>query len=310
MKDFRVGTLLLTPEPGVREQLIASAVAIGEQLGQHRLLTPSGAPTWIGPVGYGTELNPLRLLQLGPHFYDGTTGVALFFAALARVEGGHSWHELALATVAPLRRKLIELTADPERAARRELRVGGLIGLGSFIYGLLRIGDLLDEPELAASAHDATALLTPERIAADRRVRVQTGSAGALLALLALHHRLPGPNRNGHTPLTLATACAHHLLAARVPSLEGLRVWSLSPGKPPLPGFSYGAAGICHALLCLYQVTGERDLLEAAREGLAFVRGLYSLEHRTWLDPRVLFQARYRLARGTWRDWWASGTSA
>lgn len=291
-----------------RPRLLADAAAIADQLRKSCTPTSDGGLTWIGPAGYGTELIPLRKVQLGPQLYDGTTGIALFFAALGRVSGEDEHRELALRILAPLRRKLGVLTADPDRADQLRIPVGSLIGLGSFLYGLLKAGELLDAPSLVREAHAATALITAERISRDRLVRVQTGSAGAILALLAVHARIPEPNPLGKAPLEIACECAQHLLDTRI-SFEGRpRAWALSPGKPPLAGFSYGAAGVCYALLRLFEATGRQELLEAAREGLAFVRDLYAPEHGYWRDIRPIFQSRYRPRRGTWRDWWAAGS--
>jgi lantibiotic modifying enzyme len=58
----------------------------------------------------------------------------------------------------------------------------------------------------------------------------------------------------------------------------------------------------------LYRVTPDPRIREAAQEGLAFVLGLYSAEHRSWRDLRAEFEARYQdPSSGTWKDWWFSG---
>lgn len=290
------------------EQLLEEAESIAKEIWRRRLRTPRGNVAWRGPSGYGTDLTPLRVAQLGPDLYGGTTGIALFFAALAHVKGGGDFRAESLAAVAPLRGKLLELSTDPERASGLRIPLGALIGLGSFIYGLLKVGEFLDEPDLIREAHAATALITSERISENIQGQIQTGCAGAILALLALQKKEPGPNCVGKTPLDLATECGQHLLATRI-SFEGRpRAWALSPGKPPLAGFSYGASGICYALLRLFEATGSQDLWDSAQEGLAFVRDLYCPERGSWRDLRVMFQARYRPSRGTWRDWWASGS--
>jgi lantibiotic modifying enzyme len=289
------------------EQLLAEAIAIAEAIRGRRLSVGRDGVAWVGPVGYGTELSPLRRVQLGPHLFDGTLGIALFFAAAGRVTEREEYREIALQTIAPLRRKLAGLVADSERAVGLQLALGGLIGIGSFVYGLLTIGQLLDEPALGKEAHAATALITERRIEHDRQVRVQTGCAGAILALLALHAGTSVQNPAGITPLALALACARHLTATRTSCDGRPRAWALSPGKPPLAGFSYGAAGISFALLRLYSVVRQAELWASALEGLAFVRSLYVPERRSWRDFRVIFQQRYHPRRGTWKDWWASG---
>jgi lantibiotic modifying enzyme len=285
---------------------LEEATLIGERLCEARIFARDKSFTWIGPSGYGTKLNPLRLGKLGPYLYDGASGVAVFLAALDHTLGpDFGFGEIALQSLAPLRQKMKGLASDPERADRISLQIGGLLGVGSLIYAFLAVGELLGVRALEDEAHDLTVFLTPARIAQDQRVRIQTGSAGTILAMMALHARRPGPNRNGRTPLQIAAECADHLVNERI-SFEGLpRAWRLSPGKPPLMGFGYGAAGIVYALSQLYRVKPSPRIREAAEEGLAFVQGLYSPERRSWRDLRAEFEARYQdPSSGTWKDWW------
>jgi lantibiotic modifying enzyme len=292
------------PEEGL---FLEEAAAIGERLLEKRVFAKDGSFIWVGPGGYGTEHFPFRIGRLGPYLYNGTPGVVLFLAALERVLGGGRYGEAALQALAPLRRQSAALAADPERGSRFQMPIGGLIGTGSMIYSLLRIGEWLGQPDLAQEAHDLTVLITPERIALDGQVRIQTGSAGAILALLALHSRHPEPNRDGRTPLAIATECAAHLLSQRT-SYEGRpRAWQLSPGKPPLMGFAYGAAGIAYTLLQLHRMNPDPEVRAAAAEGFDFVSSFYSPEQGSWRDPRADFEARHQgPGASTWADWWAS----
>lgn len=291
-----------------REIFLQESVRIAEQVRDRRVRVQDGGVTWMGPAGYGTERHPLVVKKLGPHLYDGTTGVGLFLAAVARITGDDGFRRDALATFAPLRRKIADLVQDPERASRLQLQIGGLMGISSWMYGFLKAGEWLDEPELITDAHRTTDLLTPERIAGDDCVRVQTGAAGALLVLLALQRKVPDANARGATPLDIARECGRHLLACRS-AFDGFpEAWLLSPGKPPLAGFSYGAAGICHALLRLDEASPDSKIRKAALDGLSFIDELYSAEHRSWRDVRSVFEARYEApSRGSWGDWWASG---
>ncbi|HEX9944658.1 MAG TPA: lanthionine synthetase LanC family protein [Thermoanaerobaculia bacterium] len=295
-----------TSEEG--DLFLAEAATIGERLLEKRILARNGSFSWIGPAGYGTEVYPLRIVKLGPYLYDGTAGIALFLAALERVVGGGRYGEMALQAIRPLRRKMSELIADPERGHQLRMPIGGLIGIGSLIYSFLKIGEWLGDSSLSQEAHDLTIFITPERIALDERVRIQTGSAGAILALLALNACHPEPNRDGRTPLAIAEDCASHLLAQRIAYEDLPRAWRLSPGKPPLADFGYGAAGIAYALLRLQGVNQNSEVRKAAEEGFAFVDALYSPEHRSWRDIRADFETHFQGPElGTWRDWWASG---
>lgn len=294
-------------EPITPEQALEEAVRIGEEVWAHHLETPAGEVTWRGPIGYNSDRFPLRLVQIGAHLYHGTAGVALLFAALCRVTGEERQRERAVRTLAPLRRVLRRVTESPERAAALRVPTGGLIGAGSFVYALRTAADLLAQDDLLEDARRAATLITPERIAGDGSVRVQTGAAGAILALAALHERAPEAVHGHPPPLVLAEHCGRRIVADRV-SFEGRPpAWPLSTHKPPLAGYSYGAAGICHALLRLWDASGRPEWRETAEEGLAFVRDLFVEERGAWRDMRELFERGWpERSAAEWRDWWAS----
>jgi lantibiotic modifying enzyme len=220
-----------------------------------------------------------------PHLYGGTLGIAFFLAALDHVQGPVVHRETVLRAIAPLRRTLRNLTREPDRARSLEVPVGGLLGLGSLVYGLTRIGAWLEDPAVIRDARSAALLMTEERIRADERLDVHGGCAGALLALLVLDRHLPSPGGDGRTPLELADACGRRLVERRTRLAGSPPGWPAC-GEPPVSGFAHGAAGISYALLRLYARTGRPEHREAAADGLAFERTLYAPEADSWRDPR------------------------
>jgi len=198
--------------------------------------------------------------------YAGTLGVAVFLAAAARVSGVGAARELCLRAIAPLRRDLDGIGNDPARKSAIHLPVGGLAGLGSIVYALACIADLLELPALADEALATSRLLDPERIAGDEHLDVMIGSAGALLALLALeHHRLPGgaPHLG---PIAATSRCAFRILEAHPRLARPPRGASRGLEQGPSgPGFCHGTAGIVTALLRLFRRTGDPALVTAAR---------------------------------------------
>jgi lantibiotic modifying enzyme len=205
---------------------------------------------------------------VGAHLFPGTIGIVLFLAAAGQILDAEDVRALARHALEPLRREIRDIAADPVRAAAVNHPIGGLTGIGSLVYGLTRIGDLLEDSSFHDDAHTATALITPERIAADTLLDVMLGCAGSLLALLAIDQRRPAPNANGSTPLDLAFACARHLQE--------------QIGTCPSSGFCHGAAGIASALARLYKQAGEPWLLKAVESSLAVERALYDPEARNW----------------------------
>lgn len=255
---------------------------IAAELRQHAVQCRDGSVTWLA-----TKRDEAgRARPLGPHLYGGTAGVALFLAALYRMTRKEEHCSFALQTISPLHRKLTQLIEDPIRANTLRLGIGGMIGLGSFLYTLVRIGSWLNDPVFLDQALNASLLFFPERIAQNDFLDIVDGSAGAVLALLALDDAAPSAKAGGATPLELAAECGRHLVARRVAPDGGPRAWPPSPGRAPLSGFAHGAAGICYALARLYARTRSPEFLEAVEEGLAFERCVFSPEHGNWRDLR------------------------
>ncbi len=262
------------------EEFLTAARTLARSLHQDMLRARDGSVTWRRP----DRANPQSLIPAGPHLYDGLPGIAVFFAALGRVESDSGYRDLGLEIVAPLRHLLKRLVAEPERARKMRLEVGGLIGLSSFVYSLLTLGRLLELPELFEEAHRVTSLITPKHITADRSLDVVSGASGAILALLTMDRYLSGQNQSGMTPLEVANTCADHLLSQRVDRSNGATVWKTDPRFIPLTGFAHGSTGISCALLKLHAKTGRQELLDSALRGWAFERSTYSEEHEDWID--------------------------
>lgn len=265
-----------------RTRFLAAAARIGEVIQERAVAAKDGSVTWLGPRIRGSST---RMVGLGPPLYDGTLGVAVFLAALARARGDESLRVLSRKAVEPLRQLLSGLASDPLRAAGVRLRIGGLVGVGSFLYSFVKLAELLADPAFLEDARRCTALLTPERIQQDQRFDVFLGSAGCILALLHLAEKERDGGSAGTDLLDLAGRCADRLLLERRSWAGHPRAWS-APDQPPLTGFSHGAAGISYALLRLYSAAGQEEHRQAALEGMEFERAFYLPEHRNWRDLR------------------------
>jgi type 2 lantibiotic biosynthesis protein LanM len=295
MSDDQFLNLRIGDEPGAaeRDELLKAAFEIARGLRRRAVPCRDGSLVWSWLPEKPVSGVPTIL---GPHLYRGTTGIALFLAACERVCRNGEHHDTCLRAIQPLRRKLQRLLDRQYERSDSALGIGGLLGLGSFLYAFVRIGELLGEPELLAESNRMLGLFTPERIESDDRLDVMLGSAGALLALLALERATPAADADSPPALQIAAACAQHLLDTRVSHEGRPRAWRTVPGRPPLGGFAHGTAGICHALLRLYGRTRRPELLEAAHEGLVFERTLYAPEYGNWRDlggPEVAFMTNW-----------------
>jgi lantibiotic modifying enzyme len=161
------------------------------------------------------------------------------------------------------------------------------MGIGSLVYGLCLV-DSVSSLGTLSDARRASELVTRDRIADDGMYGVLGGSAGAVLALLALADRT-----GGSEPVATAVACGEHLLSNRTGA--GGRAWIRDGESGPKTGFAHGASGIAFALARLADVTGETRFRTAATEALAVERERADSARRGDLDP-----ARSAVGNNTW----------
>jgi type 2 lantibiotic biosynthesis protein LanM len=267
--------------PLSRTELAAEAAAIAALIESRAISSSDRSVTWLAPqLLPGTSrqhLSPLRM-----DLYNGLAGIALFFSALERVEG---WgRHTALAALAPLRRQVAAM--DARRLTREGYTLGAATGAGSFVYVLCRCASLLGEPALLEDAAAVAALVTPEWIAADDLFDVMSGSAGAILGLLALHEATGEAGA-----LAQAVLCGEHLLESREPAGNGGASWRSAKGTF-LTGLSHGAAGVALALLRLGRASGDPRFRRAAEEAVAFESSVFDDAEGNWPDFRKAGGAR------------------
>lgn len=258
-----------------QEELTAQALVIAEQIASRAIRAADGSAAWIAPK-FLAQTERYQLHTIGYDLYDGTSGVALFLAAVARVTGRADYGELAHMAVQPLLRTVQRFGSR----LTRDIGIGGTSGIGSIVYALARVSYLLDESALLDGAGQAARLITVDHIYADQMLDISGGAAGALLGLLALYNA-----SSDQAILDQAVICGQHLLQEQVPSQTGQRAWKTLGGRL-LTGFSHGAAGIAYALLRLYAATGQTRFLAAASEGISYEDSLFVPEANNWLDLR------------------------
>jgi len=263
------------------QAFLAEADRIAAELSDYAIRRGPGA-AWIGLDWLG-DSEVFQLVCLGPDLYNGTSGIALFLAAHAAATGRKPSGELALAAVAQLRKNLKGRNA-PRLA--RTLGIGAATGLGSIVYAFAVMAKCLRDDDLLADAAAAARLFTDELIAADKRLDVMGGCAGAILALLRLYRDSPSADL-----LARAIKCGEHLLAQRRLGDSGRRMWvgqGLGANAPAhgLNGMSHGAAGFAYALASLAAASGRDDFADAAAECIAFEDSSYDAARHNWPDLR------------------------
>lgn len=230
---------------------------------------------WLAVDLYGDE-QPAHIAPMGLDLYSGTCGIALFLAAFAKTRESADAAILARACVAHL---LDTLESTNKKRRLRSLGAGGAVGIGSLIYGLATLAQLLGDERILNAAAVAAATLTGETIGEDSYFDVIGGVAGSCLALLKLF-RLT----NDKTILAQAVRCGDHLLAHRP---QGHGIWSNAAfGHSALTGVSHGASGFALTFSRLFAVTGNERYRGVAQSCVAFENSYYDERRRNWPDLR------------------------
>jgi len=244
--------------------------SIARQLGQYLLnfavRDSHGWLTW--------RVSPRQPGYASYNLYDGVTGMALFLAALGKITNEAHWGEVARLVVQPLSHYLAQ-PMTRQRLAQR-FAIGAGVGIGGLVYGLVRLSQWLDAPDLLLTARQAASMLTAEKIAADTHYDVMAGAAGAILGLLTLYEVTAEAEL-----LQLAQVCATQLLTQRIITESGYHAWPTIQGRA-VSGMAHGAAGIAYALARLAEVDGQQVWAEAVHEALVWERTTFAADVGNW----------------------------
>jgi lantibiotic modifying enzyme len=263
------------------DPLLRMAEAIAAQIGE---VEARAAPA---------PRDPREVLE-GSYLYEGRLGTAVFFAALHGRTGDPGHADSARRWAGPV----VEAVAAVEAlgAGAPSFPLGACNGSGGIVYSLVLLADLLGEPAWERAAAQAARWITPEAIAADEKLDVEGGAAGAILALLSLAARTGSADARER-----AAACGEHLLARAAPAPGGGRAWTGADGLMR-PGFAHGASGIALSLARLAGATGQDRFYDAVRAAAEYERTQYDPSLRDWpvvVDDGSAAGSR-RVAMGAW----------
>lgn len=251
-------------------QLVEEAVSIAEQIVERAVHMPSGIINWL-TYSYDRQLGRRRRQWMGPDFYDGVCGTALFLAAVSRVTGRLDFREMTVSVLEGIARMV---QTNPRTFFTHG--IGGARGASSVIYVLAKAAALLEDTAFLYPALSLARHITPADIENDDTLDLLSGSAGCAIGLLSLSEALPG---HGWL-MEKAEACGEHLLRKRRPAPGGFAVWRVYGQF--MSGLAHGCAGISYALSRLYLATGQPALLDAAMDGCGFEDRLYCDDQLNW----------------------------
>ena len=261
-----------------KEKFMEQALVTGKDLVNCAICFEEEGITWIG-YEYMPSMDIARLQPMDYSLYNGICGVALFLSALEHIDGHGRYSETILNSLKPLFKDIHDDLMSKMLA--NETGTGGATGLGSIVYSLTSISQLLGMKEILDYATRVSLLITSDLIERDKHFDIISGAAGTIVGLIKLYNITKDTKI-----LDICNSSADHLLLNRKESPSGYRVWKTSDHHF-LGGFSHGVSGIAYALLKLYGLTDNKSYLEAAKEALAYEDTLFVEKFGNWLDVRV-----------------------
>jgi len=253
------------------------ALRLGQELWETAIRDGKGRPEWLG-MNLGSDGESFHFGLIGSSLYSGCSGIALLFARLAQAHAGDSadrWRRRAWSCMAGLAELAERNSNDQLFRLIRDLPYG-ISGSGGILLAL----ELLQRTgmgEAGVLAERLIAQLRPERLLADEGIDLISGVAGLIGPLL-----LTGSPRAQE----LAVLCGERLLTLQLEDGGWPTGAPASQGKPPLAGFSHGAAGMASALARLAQASGEGRFADGARRAVGYERSVFDHELGNWPDLR------------------------
>ncbi|MDC3982174.1 type 2 lanthipeptide synthetase LanM family protein [Polyangium jinanense] len=236
--------------------------------------------TWIGVTTDVTN-EGLEYRPLGTTLYDGLAGVGLALTYASTLVPDAWVAEYARRALTPVHHHLNDWLVGTA-----PLPVGGFSGVAGFLYALTHYAAVTGDRAWEATCRAAIRKLK-RSICDDRYLDVTTGSAG-VCAVLASHPAL----ENDADISACVRAAAEHLLANSLHLSDGSRAWAFGDERVLLGGFSHGATGIGWALARAGAFLDDVEVLQAAREALAFDDRLFDPRLDRWADARPEMRGR------------------
>ncbi|MEH1875144.1 type 2 lanthipeptide synthetase LanM family protein [Nostoc sp.] len=243
-----------------QEQCLQQAIAIATEIQLQAIRADDGSVAWIG-LSYLPKAERFQLSSLGYGLYDGSCGIALFLAALWSVTKDNQFRNLALEALLPLRHDLQSL--DPDNRQRFTKLISADMELGSILYALVRISQLLEEPTLLESAKQGACFITLDKSKNTQELDMLSELAGVILGLLALNIAC-----GDITYLEQAITYGYYILSHEITSHVGLK--RPTTGKKLWINFAHGIDRIAYALLKLYETTLDVNFLVGVKELIAY----------------------------------------
>lgn len=220
----------------------------------------------------GTMGRTVYIRALPPDLYDGVAGVAFFLLQVYRIHP----HPVVLKTLKGAIRQIVTTKED-----EKNFLDGFYQGRAGVIYVLKMAAQILDDDKIDKEAEKRLSELLVAT-GREEHTDIISGMAGIILFLLYLY-RLDNKRDD---LLNHATKLGKNLLAKAEKKENGYSWKTIDTALHNLTGYAHGASGIATALIELYSITKDEELLTAGKEAFRYENSFFNHEKQNWPDFR------------------------
>ena len=242
---------------------------------------------WLGPandVFFGAVLRGYG--ALGPNVYDGTAGISLFLAQVAK----RTRDPIVTRTAIGAAQHAVQQHQDCPATVALSFYTGH-IGIG---YAAVQVGQLLGHPDLVTRGRDLILATLNRDHPTTCLLDVMLGTAASIPALIAIQDVLGATTIKepllawGTRILLAADDTAFGLswdTSSEMKTNAGDVDW-LDADHPNLLGYAHGASGIGLALIELGVAFDRADFIRAGKRAFAYEDSWFDQVHQVWPDLR------------------------
>lgn len=206
--------------------------------------------------------------SFGPDIYSGTSGIALFLAALYSETGDKLLHKTVIGAVEQIKSTMHNVHDH-----------GFYSGKAGIAFSMVKIGILM---ERADWINEGVALIKDLKLTDIQlhETDVISGIAGTIPVLIDFYKEFSNP-RFAEMATKLGV-----ILCGKADKDNDQWSWKTVPAHKNLTGYSHGAAGISNSLLQVYSVTNNPMFRDGALMGFNYEQHQFDHAQQNWPDYR------------------------
>lgn len=259
-----------------REEIVKIILDIGDKIIKSKLEIDNRC-TWVSYVS-NIVSHTYGYKPVGLDIANGNMGIAIFLAALYKYTKNDLYLEQIKLTVNPIIDILKKDWSTKEFVSRFE--TGITTGVGSIIYGFIKIFEFTDKKKYLKYALKFTEIVSKDDVEKAHRQDIVSGNAGLLLAYIKLYELTKDQNS-----INMINYIYNHLIKIGFCKDKFIN-WDYQQYKKII-GFSHGSSGVLYAISRAYPyLKNQTQAIKNIKSIIDYEKRFYEPKENNWYDLR------------------------